>query len=73
MKSVKQLIFTICGVLSIRTEGFVHQGSKPFAPIRSLTLFAADEKMAKEVNGEELELMLTDWDMPLVVDAYATW
>ena len=32
-------------------------------------------KQAKMVNGEELELMLMDdnWDMPIVIDAYATW
>jgi hypothetical protein len=30
-------------------------------------------KAAQMVTGEELELMLTEWDLPLVVDAYATW
>lgn len=30
-------------------------------------------KAAPMVSGEELELMLTEWDLPLVVDAYATW
>lgn len=25
------------------------------------------------VTGEELERLLTEWDEPLVVDAYATW
>mmetsp|Transcript_20739 Transcript_20739/g.27280 ORF Transcript_20739/g.27280 Transcript_20739/m.27280 type:complete len:184 (-) Transcript_20739:387-938(-) len=33
----------------------------------------AEEKAAISVSGEELELMLTEWDTPLVVDAYATW
>lgn len=33
----------------------------------------ADVKAAPVVTGEELELMLTEWDQPLVVDAYATW
>jgi len=32
-----------------------------------------DEKAAKLVTGEELEMMLQEWDTPLVVDAYATW
>ena len=39
-------------------------------------LFMAEEAEAKEaqlVSGEELEVMLTEWDAPLVVDAYATW
>ena len=31
------------------------------------------EKLAKQVTGEELEKMLQEWEMPLVVDAYATW
>lgn len=30
-------------------------------------------KLARMVTGEELELMLTEWDTPLVIDAYATW
>mmetsp|Transcript_11501 Transcript_11501/g.12810 ORF Transcript_11501/g.12810 Transcript_11501/m.12810 type:complete len:185 (-) Transcript_11501:291-845(-) len=34
---------------------------------------ATDEKAVKDVTGEELELMLTEWDTPLLVDAYATW
>jgi hypothetical protein len=37
-------------------------------------LFMTDEvKAAPMVSGEELEMMLTEWDQPLVVDAYATW
>ena len=28
---------------------------------------------AKSVTGAELEVMLQDWDQPLVLDAYATW
>jgi len=31
------------------------------------------KKAAPQVNGEELETMLQEWDQPLVVDAYATW
>mmetsp|Transcript_7426 Transcript_7426/g.11742 ORF Transcript_7426/g.11742 Transcript_7426/m.11742 type:complete len:185 (-) Transcript_7426:282-836(-) len=38
------------------------------------SLFMTDEvKAAPMVTGEELEMMLTEWDLPLVVDAYATW
>jgi hypothetical protein len=37
-------------------------------------LFATtEEKAAPMVTGEELEKMLTEWDEPLVIDAYATW
>jgi len=34
---------------------------------------AETQKEAKLVSGEQLEMMLTEWDQPLVVDAYATW
>ena len=37
------------------------------------SLYMGGEKIAKQVTGEELEIMLTEWDQPLVVDAYATW
>jgi len=30
-------------------------------------------KSAPMVNGEQLEMMLQEWDTPLVIDAYATW
>lgn len=40
----------------------------------STALFMTDDvKAAPMVSGEELEMMLTEWDLPLVVDAYATW
>lgn len=32
-----------------------------------------DTKCARSVNGEELEIVLQQWELPLVVDAYATW
>eukprot|EP00591_Stephanopyxis_turris_P010732 CAMPEP_0195518828 /NCGR_PEP_ID=MMETSP0794_2-20130614/13751_1 /TAXON_ID=515487 /ORGANISM="Stephanopyxis turris, Strain CCMP 815" /LENGTH=137 /DNA_ID=CAMNT_0040647857 /DNA_START=191 /DNA_END=604 /DNA_ORIENTATION=+ len=31
------------------------------------------ERAAPTVSGEELEIMLQEWDLPLVIDAYATW
>lgn len=31
------------------------------------------EKAAPVISGEELEMMMQDWETPLVVDAYATW
>jgi hypothetical protein len=34
---------------------------------------AEEGAAAAMVTGEELEMMLTEWDQPLVVDAYATW
>jgi hypothetical protein len=48
--------------------------SSAFQQTTSSALFMTDEvKAATTVTGEELELMLTEWDLPLVVDAYATW
>jgi hypothetical protein len=32
-----------------------------------------EAKAAPLVSGEDLEVMLTEWDQPLIVDAYATW
>lgn len=34
---------------------------------------SSETKAAPLVTGEQLEIMLTEWDEPLVVDAYATW
>lgn len=53
-----------------------------FAPIpnnggrrnhQSIIVRASTEKAAPSVTGEELEIMLTEMDQPIVVDAYATW
>lgn len=32
-----------------------------------------EEKAAPLVSGADLEMMLTELDQPLVIDAYATW
>lgn len=42
---------------------------------RQSTLLYAEEKATAGplVSGEELELILTDLEQPLVIDAYATW
>ena len=42
------------------------------SPVRRHTHVAA-EKAARDITGEDLEVMLTEWDQPLVLDAYATW
>lgn len=36
------------------------------------SLQAGDDKLAEMVTGEQLEIMMTEWEQPLVVDAYAT-
>ncbi len=46
--------------------------SVAFAP-RLDTSLNAEGKFARDVTGAELEVMLTEWDQPLVLDAYATW
>lgn len=43
---------------------------------QSSSLFMAEEAEAKAaplVSGEDLEMMLADFEQPLVIDAYATW
>jgi len=41
---------------------------------RQSTSLAADvQKAVKDVTGAELEMLMQEWDSPLVVDAYATW
>mmetsp|Transcript_65275 Transcript_65275/g.73109 ORF Transcript_65275/g.73109 Transcript_65275/m.73109 type:complete len:188 (+) Transcript_65275:94-657(+) len=44
---------------------------------RSSMLFMSEAEeginSAPMVTGEQLEMMLTEWDSPLVIDAYATW
>lgn len=71
------LVVTICleGV-----ESFMQMPSKLnsvpsiHSTRRQSSLFAStEEKAVKDVTGAELEVMLTEWDTPLVVDAYATW
>merc|ERR1711935_1100413 len=63
-------------------NAFTSMSTTPTAAARRKTgssiLYMADGeseevKSAPNVNGEELELMLQDWDTPLVIDAYATW
>ena len=38
-------------------------------------LFASESAAlaAPSITGAELEVMMSEWDTPLVIDAYATW
>jgi hypothetical protein len=47
--------------------------SSSFITPTKLHMATAEEKVAVSVSGEQLELMLQEWDQPLIVDAYATW
>ena len=40
--------------------------------IKSQLRMAEKDAAAPVVSGADLEMMLTEWDQPLVVDAYAT-
>ena len=62
------LVFAL--VLLVGINGFAPTSLKS---VRSGTTSLFVDKAAKEVTGEELELMLEDWEQPLVLDAYATW
>lgn len=40
----------------------------------STALFSSESAVeAPSITGEELEVMMSEWDTPLIVDAYATW
>lgn len=58
--------------LAIGTNAFTTNSGLHKSQSRlSSSLYA--EKVAKEVTGAELEVMLQEWDQPLLLDAYATW
>jgi thioredoxin len=46
---------------------------EPSSRLYSVEPKKTEGKAAPLVSGEELEVMLTEWDAPLVIDAYATW
>jgi hypothetical protein len=39
----------------------------------SLLFTSSSDVAAPSISGEELETMMTEWDTPMVIDAYATW
>jgi hypothetical protein len=62
-------------LLAVSAQAFVSNPSAaPFVGSRT-RLFAGEtaDKAAPMVTGAELEIMLTEWNEPLVIDAYATW
>ena len=64
-------------LLAFQVQAFVSNPSASFVGSRSTAgstrLFAGEDKAAPMVTGAELEIMLTEWEEPLVIDAYATW
>lgn len=58
-----------CAFATVAT-GFVLPSSKP---ITSTRLYAEETKnLVTPVTGEMLEVMMQDWEQPIVIDAYAT-
>jgi hypothetical protein len=77
LSSVRSLILHLLLLCSF-AESFVVQPlntAREQSRSSSLTrrFLAGDDKAARLVSGEELEMMLQEWETPLCVDAYATW
>jgi hypothetical protein len=53
------------------SNAFVPQVAFPKPHTALFTSESAVE--AHSITGEELEVMMSEWDTPLIVDAYATW
>jgi len=69
---------TICFLVTIACLWISSSNAFMAAPAltRRAALFMADGeevKSAPKVSGEQLEMMLQEWETPLVIDAYATW
>jgi hypothetical protein len=73
---MKTILLTLSAVVA-STQAFAVPYSASRAPASTSCLWAAADagevKSAKQVTDEELEMLMSDWDLPLVVDAYATW
>jgi hypothetical protein len=72
------ILLTLLVVASTTTEAFITASfsRSSASSLQRLNMAASEEgvdKAAPIVTGEELEKLLTEWDTPLVVDAYATW
>jgi thiol-disulfide isomerase/thioredoxin len=70
-------VFSLLLLLASSTFAFIAQQFTSSSSSKATMLHMAGDdaevKAAPLVTGEELEMMLTEWDTPLVVDAYATW
>lgn len=73
MKTIHFILATALSVLNGSTA-FVSVCPQLASSRESTHLFAEGEAVAGPlVSGEELEVILTDLEKPLVIDAYATW
>ena len=74
MSSIRLLLSLLLPFFMYTCDAFAPQGSSSSVrPVSSRLGMAEKDAAAPLVSGEELEVMLTDFDQPLVVDAYATW
>jgi hypothetical protein len=73
---MNSLCLFLLALSAAQVQAFVSNPSAaPFVGSRT-RLFAGEaaaDKAAPMVTGAELEIMLTEWEEPLVIDAYATW
>ena len=70
MKSTLLSVAALSAVTAFAPTGLPQRRHQPWLLMAEE---AEETKEAQLVSGEELEVMLTEWDAPLVVDAYATW
>lgn len=66
-------ILTACQLVLFLSGGAAFAPSSGSLNVRARSTKLDAEKIAKDVTGEELEVMLQEWEQPLVLDAYATW
>lgn len=66
------MIKTTCFVAVLATaHAFVPFVARQKTPTSLFT--SKSDVAAPSITAAELETMMTEWDTPLVVDAYATW
>jgi hypothetical protein len=63
-----------CAALLVEASfAFVVKPTQGLVGTTSTSLRAGTDLAGPLVSGEQLEMMLTELEQPLVVDAYATW
>ena len=64
-------------VPNMMSRTIVQQQQNPehqrFSSSSTLNMATAEDKAVIHVTGEALEMVLQEWDQPLVGDAFATW
>lgn len=65
-----QLLFALTATAQAFVLSPVYSKQSRFS---SLLFTSSSDVAAPSISGEELETMMTEWDTPMVIDAYATW